>query len=50
MTRRIRIRAVERQQIDLDKLAFALLRLASDRLAERDQSAKVEKAPEPSDE
>jgi hypothetical protein len=34
MSGRIRIREVRREEIDLDKLVFALLRLAREQLAE----------------
>lgn len=36
MTKHIRIREVRREEIDLQKLAHALLRLARERLAEGD--------------
>ena len=39
MTGRIRIREVLREEIDLDKLAFALLRMAREQLAARDAAA-----------
>ena len=46
MTRRIRIRAVERQEIDIDKLAEALLRLARERMAEADANLAGPKSAE----
>jgi hypothetical protein len=39
MTGKIRIREVRREQIDIDKLVAALLRLAREQLVERDARA-----------
>ncbi len=39
MNGRIRIREVRRDEIDLEKLAAALLRLAREQLSERDAAA-----------
>lgn len=39
MSGRIRIREVRREEIDLEKFAAALLRLAREQLAERDATA-----------
>ncbi len=50
MTRRIRIRAVERKDIDLDKLAFALLRLARQLVATESETPKPAKPSEARDE
>lgn len=50
MDRQVRIRAVERKEIDLDRLAFVLLRFARERLAERDPATRAPKLPEPQDE
>ena len=47
MTRRLRIRAVERKEIDLDKLALALLRLAEERLAASEPTPPAAKPAEP---
>jgi hypothetical protein len=50
MTKRnIRIREVRREEIDLQKLAHALLRLARERLAEADAMAEKPKAAEHED-
>jgi len=45
MARQIRIRAVRRNDIDIEKLAHALLRMARD--LEKTQTAKQEKASTP---
>ena len=50
MTKRyVRIREVRREEIDLQLLAHALLRLARERLNEADTTAEKPKAPEHDD-
>jgi len=49
MTKHIRIREVRREEIDLQKLAHALLRLARERLAEGNATTETPTAPEHED-
>jgi hypothetical protein len=45
MSRQIRIRAIRRKDIDIEKLAHALYKMARDR--QKSQTAKLEKPSEP---
>ena len=49
MTKHIRIREVRRDEVDLQRLAHALLRLARERLAEEQPPAETPEAPEHGD-